>query len=367
VRVFGQDLDVLRSKAEEVRRLLSGVRGVVSPQLDLPAAQPTIEIEVNLAAAQHYGIKPGDVRRASATLLSGLVAGSLFEDQKVFDVVVLGAPSIRDSLSSIQNLLIDTPSGGHVRIRDVAQVRIRPDPVVIRHDNVSRRVDVTANVSGRDPRSVVAEIRGKLGGVSFPMEYHAEVLQQYAQQDSNRSGTWALVGVAAAVIALLLQAAFGSWRLAGLVLLALLLAPAGGVVAAYLYGDFSLGSLVGLFAVWVLAVRQVVALVSRYRQGPADGGVRAVLDASEERFAPILKTAFATGAAVLPMVLLGRVAGLEMLRPLAVVILGGLVTSTLLSLYVIPALFVRYSGRPAPPPEREPRPVVAEDLRGARS
>jgi CzcA family heavy metal efflux pump len=362
VRVFGLDMDMLRTKADEVRRLMAGVPGVVSPQVDLPAQQPTIEIEVDLAAAQRFGIKPGDVRRATATLLSGLIAGSLYEDQKVFDVLVLGVPSTRDSLSAIQNVLIDTPSGGHVRVKDVAQVRVRPDPVIIRHDNVSRRVDVTANVRGRDLRSVVADIRTRLGGVSFPVEYHAEVLQQYAQESANRTGAWALTGVVLAVILLLLQAAFRSWRLAALVLVALFAAPAGGVLAASATGNgFSLGSLVGLFAVWVLAVRQVVVLIWRYGRDPGERGVEDVVSHTAERFVPVLKTALATGLAVLPMAVLGNVAGLEMLRPLAIVVLGGLVTSTLVSLFVVPAVFVAYSGRMARQP-RQPVPVAVPSL-----
>ncbi|HKT03006.1 MAG TPA: efflux RND transporter permease subunit [Rugosimonospora sp.] len=343
VRVFGLDLDVLRAKAEEVRRLVAGVPGVVAPHVDAPAQQPTIEIEVDLAAAQRYGIKPGDVRRATATLLSGLVAGSLFQDQKVFDVVVLGTPSTRDSLSSVRDLLVDTPGGGHVRVGDVAKVQIRPDPVVIRHDSVSRRVDVVADVRGRDPRAVAADIRARLAGVSFPTEYHAEVLQQYAQQGADRAGSWGLVAAAVIVIILLLQAGLGSFRLAGLVLLASLAAPAGGVLAASLTdrGGASLGSLVGLLAVWALAVRQLLALAWACRDGTGEGGS----GAAKERFAPVLKTSLAAAAAVLPLVLAGRVAGLEMLRPLAIVVLGGLVTSTLLVLFVAPALFVTYSGR----------------------
>jgi CzcA family heavy metal efflux pump len=336
VRVFGPQMDVLRSKAEQIRQLMSGVPGVVTPQVDTPPEQPTIEIEVNLTTAQRYGIKPGDVRRATAVLLSGLVAGSLFENQKVFDVVVLGTPSTRDSVTSIQNLVIDTPSGGHVRVGDVADVRVRPNPAVIQHDNVSRRVDVLADVRGRDAGSVAADIRARLAGIGFPEEYHAEVLQQSAQQGVNRTTTGALVGVVAALILLLLQVAFGSWWRAALVFVGLLAAPVGGILAARLDGGMvSLGSVVGVFAVWVLAARQVIALAWHARRAPDGVDERQI---AGERFAPVLKSTLATGLFALPMVFLGHVAGLEMLRPLAVVVLGGLVSSTLLTLFVVPAL-----------------------------
>jgi CzcA family heavy metal efflux pump len=345
VRVFGTDLDTLRTKAEEVRALLSHVDGLVAPKLDLPPEQPTIEIEVNLAAAERYGIKPGDVRRSTAALLSGLVAGSLFEEQKVFDVVVLGAPSVRESLTSVQNLLIDTPDGGHVLLKDVANVQIKAEPAVIAHDAVSRRVDITANVSGRSVNAVVADIKDKLAGVNFPVEYHAEVLGGYADKAANRQRTWALVGAAAIAILLLLQAAFGSWRLASLLILILPLAPVGGVLAAIVSGGaISLGSLVGLFAVWALAARNGIQLIKHYQHLEQDDGepfgVGLVLRGTSERFAPIVKTALATALAVLPLVFLGNIAGLELLHPLAVVVLGGLVTSTLLSLFVIPALYL---------------------------
>ncbi len=139
-----------------------------------------MEIEVDLAAAQRYGLKPGDVRRAAATLLSGIQVGNLFEEQKVFDVVVWSTPETRSSLTSIRDLLIDTPGGGQVRLGDVAQVRIVPAPTVIRHDAVKRYLDVVVNVVERDLGAVAADIERRLQEIKFPLEYHAEVLGEYA-------------------------------------------------------------------------------------------------------------------------------------------------------------------------------------------
>jgi Cu/Ag efflux pump CusA len=331
VRVYGQDLDVLRGKAEEVRRLLAATTGVAAPRIDLPPDEPTVEIEVNLAAAQQYGIRPGDVRRETAILLSGLQAGSLFEDQKIFDVVVWGVPAARQSLTSIRELLIDTPSGGHVRLKDVADVRIRSNPTVIQHDKVSRRVEVTASVRGRDAADVATDVRTKLKGLTFPLEYHAEVL---ATGSAKRAGTSNLaVGLAVGAVILmllLLQSAFGSWRLAFAFLLALPLALVGGLLAALVGGvGLQLGSLLGLFLVGCVAVRNGVLLVASYRRG----------DHREERGAPVLVTAATIALVLLPVLLFGSVSGAEMLYPLAVVALGGLVTSTLFSLFVVPALY----------------------------
>jgi Cu/Ag efflux pump CusA len=369
VRVYGTDLAQLRSKAEEIRNVLAGVSGVRSPSIDLPPMQPTIEIEVNLAAAERYGLKPGDVRRSAAVLLSGLVAGSLYEDQKVFDVVVIGAESARDNLTSIQNMLIDTPDGGHVPLRNVAAVRITPGPAVIEHDAVSRRVDVSGTITGRSVDAVAADVRAKLATLSFPVEYHAEVLDGHAQQISAQRNAWAVAAAAAIAVLLLLQAAFGSWRLAFLTLLTLLLAPAGGVFAAVLDGPFSLGSLVGLFAVWVLATRNAVQLIAHgqrlRRQDGAVFGPELVLQATRERFGPVVKSTLLTAAAVLPMVVFGSVAGLEILHPMAVVILGGLVTSTLLSLFVLPALYLRFGTGRDLPAESGERPPDEPDSGGA--
>ncbi len=369
VRLYGTDLAALRNKSEEIRALLAGIPGVSSPTVDLPPMQPTIEIEVNLAAAQNYGLKPGDVRRSAAVLLSGLVAGSLFEDQKVFDVVVLGAESVRDNLTSVQNLLIDTPDGRRVPLKAVADVRLTAGPSVIEHDAVSRRVDVSGTVTGRSVEDVAADVRARLAGVDFPVEYHAVVLDGYAQQTSSHRATLALAAAAAIAVLLLLQAAFSSWRLAFLAILTLLLAPAGGVFAALLDGPFSLGSLAGLFAVWTLATRNVILLISRgQRLRQADGAVfgpELVLQATRERFAPVVKTALVTAAAMLPMVVFGSVAGLEILHPLAVVVLGGLVTSTLLSLFVLPALYLHFGAGSDRDAERDGRAVDEPDSDGA--
>jgi Cu/Ag efflux pump CusA len=347
VRVFGKDIDTLRGKAEEVRRLLATVPGVVAPKLDLPPNEPTIEIEVNLAAAARLGIKPGDVRRATATLLSGLTAGSLFEDQKVFDVVVLGVPSVRDNLSDVQNLLIDTPSGGHVRLRDVADVRIRPDPTVVAHDNVSRRVDITAAVNGRDPAAVATDIKHRLTAVTFPVEYHAEVIGPTTPQWMDRAQAGVLVLAVTVAVFLLLQAAFGSWRIAWLLIVTLPLAPVGGLFTALLvHPGLSVGALLGLAGVWALAVRNGVLLVRRWQALEVDEGEpfgwKLVLRGTGERLAPVLMSATATAVAMLPMVFLGDRAGLELLRPLAIVVLGGLVTSTALSLFLLPVVYLHF-------------------------
>jgi CzcA family heavy metal efflux pump len=351
VRVYGQNLDVLRGKAEEVRRLLAGVDGTADQQVERMVEEPTLEIEVDLVKAQQYGIKPGDVRRAAATMLSGIQVGSLFEEQKVFDVVVWGPPEVRRSLTDISQLLVDRPGGGHVELGKVADVRIKPALAVIRHDAVSRSIDVTAAVRGRGYDAVMADVQQGLGDVQFPLEYHAEVLGDHAEQQAIKQRVLGVAAIAAILILLLMQAALGSWRLAGAAFLTLPMALVGGVLALLASGgELSLGSLVGFVLVLAIAARNGVTLVSHLQHLERDQGQPPgpglVMRGALERLGPVLLTALATGLALVPLVVGGNVPGQELLQPMAVVVLGGLVTATLLNLFVTPALYLRFGSSP---------------------
>ena len=192
VRLFGQDSDVLAREASRVRDIISTVDGVVDPQVDVPTVTPTIEIEVNLDRAQAWGLNPGDVRRTEATLLQGIQVGSIFQLQKVFDVVVQGTPSVRGSIDEVRKLLIDRPGGGHVTLGEVADVRVAESPSVIRRDAVSRRLDVQADISGRDVAAVVSDIENRLAEMDFALEYHAEVLDEQPGRDRVRAASAAM-------------------------------------------------------------------------------------------------------------------------------------------------------------------------------
>jgi CzcA family heavy metal efflux pump len=345
VRVFGEESTALRAEAEKVRKAISEVDGVVDSHVTLPVEEPTLEIQPNLATAQRYGIKPGDVRRAAATMLSGINVGNLFEEQKVFDVVVWSTPETRRSLDDIRGMLIDTPSGGHVRLGDVAQVKFVSTPNLIEREAVSRYLDVGASVRGRDVASVRSDVEQRLKQVQFPLEYHAEVRGEFAGQQAAESRRAALAAAAAIGILFLLQAAFRSWRLATGVFVALPAALVGGVLAAFANGAIvSLGAIIGLLTLLAIAVRNGVTLITHYRaleqhEGDAfSSGL--VLRGTRERFAPIVTTALTTALAFLPFALRGPIAGLEIVHPMAVVILGGLVVSTAFSLFGVPSLYL---------------------------
>jgi Cu/Ag efflux pump CusA len=356
VRVFGQNLDVIRREAEKVRTLVSQVDGVVDPRIDQPVTQPTVEVEVNLAKARRFGIKPGDVRRSAATLVSGLNVGSVFEEQKVFEVVVWGTPETRRSIDDVRNLLIDAPGGRYVRLGSVANVRMSETPIAIERDAVSRYLDIEANVSGRSLSDVAGEIEDRLRGAAFPLEYHAEVLTHTTASEIGAMRILLAAIAALLAIFLLMQAAFMSFRLALLGTLVLPVALVGGALAALINGaDLSLGAAIGFFGLFALAARNTVIMIRHFqdleRQAGERFGIGLIRRGTRERLAPILATASAAAVAAIVFIVLGSRPGLEILSPMAAVVLGGLVTTTLLSLFVLPALYLRFGGRE---PERAP-------------
>jgi CzcA family heavy metal efflux pump len=354
VRIFGPERDVLRRLAQGVEQTLARVDGLVDVQVEGQVEEPQVEIKVNLAAAERHGLKPGDVRRQTATVFAGLSVGSLYEAQKVFDVVVWGAPETRQNLTNIREFLLETPMGGRVRLGEVAEVRIAPTPTVIQHDAISRRIDVVANVhSGRDQGAVVREVNRRLQDVKFPLEYHAELKGEYVERQAAQKRILDVAIAAALGIFLLLQAAFRSWRLALVAFVTLPMALVGGVLAAFAGGSIlSLGALIGFLALLGVTARSGILLLKHYQHLEQHGGEPfgpgLVLRGTREQCAPIVMTATTIGVALVPLMLFGAMAGIEIVHPMAIVILGGLVTSTLLTLFVVPALYLRFGRSPEP-------------------
>lgn len=352
VRIYGPDLEILRTKADEVRDALEGIDGIVDLKKELHADIPQVDIEVDLTAAQRYGIKPGDVRRASAFLLQGEEVGDIFQGGKTYDVNVWSIKETRSNPLSIGELLINTPSGTHVRLEDVADVRIVPSPNVVEREGQSRKIDVSANVKGRDLGSVARDVQSALRGVEFPLEYRAEVLGEYAERQAAQRNLLLAGGVAVLGIFFLLFTSFGKWRLAILGFVTLPWALVGGVLAAYAFsgGSLSLGSLVGLLTILGIATRNGIMMISHFQHLEEEEGMPfgrdLVMRGAEERIAPIMMTALTTGLALVPLVIAGNIPGQEIEYPMAIVILGGLVTSTVLNLFVVPSLYLRFGHEP---------------------
>ncbi len=349
VRVYGHDLKTIRAKAEEIKEILSKIDGVDDPKVEAPDDKTTIEVKVDLDKARAYGLKPGDVRRAASAMVAGITVGGLFEDQKVFDVVVWGAPEIRANVESIRDMLIDaeTPKGTQVRLADVADVRTVSAPGVIKRQGVSRRIDIGANVIGRDLASVSREVARRIKDVAFPFEYHAQVLGEHFSRRSAIKPLRQYALAAAVVSILILQVALGSWRLALLSIISIPVTLAGCLLATVIGGGtLSLGTLLGFVAALGLSARNGITLVHHFHylervEGMAFGAElveRGVL----ERFRAIIASAVSVGLFFLPFLVMGNVAGLEIVHPMAVAILGGVVTSTILTLVTVPSMYLRF-------------------------
>jgi CzcA family heavy metal efflux pump len=347
VRIYGPDLDVLRDQAAQVGAAISKVEGVVDLKVEPQVNIPQLEVKVDLAKAQQHGLTPGEVRRAAQTMVLGTKVGEIYEQQKIFDVVVWGAPHIRRDPTSMRRMEVQTPRGDLIPLEAVADVRIGPAPNSIKREGASRRIDVGFHVKGRALGDVVTDAKAALAKVEFPTGFHPEVLGEYAEREaaSARINTLGLLSVIG--IVLILFTAFGSTRLTVLMFLTLPFALVGGVLAALLTGGvLSLGSLVGFVTVLGIAARNGIMLMSHYQHLEDEEGMtfgpELVLRGSVERLAPILMTVLTTSLALIPLVIAGERPGHEIEHPMAVVILGGLVTSTVLNLVFVPALYLAF-------------------------
>ena len=346
VRIYGQDLELLREKAEEVNGILADIPGVIENHVDLQEDVPQVQVEVDLDAAERHGLKPGDVRRAAAWLVAGEEAGDIFRGGKAYDVQVWSLPKTRKNLTDLRNLSLDTPAGGHVRLKDVADVTIVSTPNVIHHEGLFRNIDVGANVSaGSDLGAVVGELEDRLEDIKWPTEFRSEMLGEFTERQAAQSRLLMFAVAAAIGIFFILQASFGNWRLATLAFVTLPIALVGGVIAAYLGGGvISLGSLVGFLTVLGIVARNGIMLISHYQhlekhEGMAFGP-ELILRGAKERVVPIMMTVLTTGLVLIPLIVAGEIPGQEIEHPMAVVILGGLVTATLLNLFVVPTLYL---------------------------
>jgi Cu/Ag efflux pump CusA len=350
VRVYGQDLATLRELAHEVEAKLLEIEELTEVHVELLVDVPQIEIDVDLERANFYGLSPGDIRRQAAFLIAGLEAGDIHTPSRTYDVQVWTSADQRDSLTDLENLLIDTPDGGYVRLIDVADVVIAPIPNGIYHENLARRLDIDANLKddSEDLGSAVRAVEEALQTINFPVGYHAELKGEYAERQAASNRILGAGIVATLVIFFLLRVSLGNWRLAIMSFLSLPMAVVGGILAAYIAseGILSLGSLVGFLTILGIAARNGIMLISHYQhleeQEGVPFGLDLVLRGARERIAPILMTALTAGLALAPLVIAGDIPGHEIEHPMAIVILGGLVTSTLVNLFIVPSLYLQF-------------------------
>ena len=358
VRIYGEDLDLLRAKAAEIEDQMARVEGLTEVHTELLVDIPQVDITVDLDRASEYGVKPGDVRRQAGYLLAGEEAGDIHTANRTFDVNIWSAPEHRDSMTDIYNLPIETPDGGRVALQDIAEVAIVPTANAVNRENLARRIHIEADLSGVDLATAVDSVEDILDDTEFPTGYYPELLGEFAERQQASQNLFRVSLLAGLLIFALLYISYNSLRLAVLSFFALLTALVGGVYAASLFGGIlSLGSLVGFLTVLGIAARNGIMLINHYQHLEEHEGMEfgpeLVLRGAKERVAPILMTALTTGLALVPLVMSGNLPGHEIEYPMAIVILGGLMSSTLVNLFIVPSLYLLIGRRKVEPEEAE--------------
>jgi Cu/Ag efflux pump CusA len=345
IKIYGADLDRLLEKGQQVEQIMAGIKGVTDLQLEQQIRVPEIRINVNREHAARHGLNAGDVLEVAQIAFNGEHVSKVIEGQKSFDLFVWFDEASRRDTQAMRGVLIDGHKDFKIPLSQVAEVALENRPYLINRERVQRRIAVQANVVGRDLGTVIAEAQEKIAKqVNLPAGYFVEYGGQFeSQQQATRVLlTYGLVALVA--IFVLLFKAFNSARASFLVMANLPLALIGGVAAIFLTDRImSVPSMIGFIGVFGIAARNGIILVSRYRQLRAEGKSQeeVVIEGSKERLAPVLMTAAAAALGLLPL-LFGDIAGKELERPMAQVILGGLFTSTFLNMIVVPVLYLKY-------------------------
>jgi CzcA family heavy metal efflux pump len=357
VKVFGEDLDTLRSLGSRVEAAMRDVDGVVDLSMEQQAQVPTLRVEFDRDAIARHGLRVSDVAGALELGTSGRVVGQVLEGFYSFDLLVRVGPQEAASAETIAETLVDTPGGAKLPLRALATLREDRSPNFISRENVQRKLVVMCNVAGRDVGGVVEDVKRAVSEqVALPSGYYVEYGGQFESAEATTKLLSFLGALIVAGIAGLLYFMFRSLRDTVLVMVNLPLALIGGVVGVFLAGGtLSVASLIGFITVFGVAARNGIMLVSHIRHLQRAEGVsdfrEAVRRGALERLAPIVMTALAAGLALVPLALGGDRPGNEILTPMAVVILFGLLSSTLLNMLVVPALFLRF-GQAASPAQR---------------
>jgi len=349
IKIFGADMNILRQKATEVEALIKTVRGVVDARIQQTAGAPQMTIQVDRDQASRYGLSVERIKEVVETALEGRTVTTILKDQKEYKVFVRLEERFRDSVDKIGSLLLDTPTGARIPLSLVAQITRTVGPSDIPRENMVRLCQVFCSVSGRDMGSVVREIKEKLKQIEFPRDYFVVFGGKYEKQEALMRQMAMVFGISALLVFMLLYMGFKSIRHAVLIILTIPLGLMGGIMALFLTRHtFNVSSLIGLVVHFGLSVQKGVILVD-YLNHLRDQGMpleEVTLEAGRVRMRPVLMTASCASLAVLPLAI-GWGAGAEMQQPMAIVLIGGLITSTLLTLIILPSLYglvERYRG-----------------------
>ncbi|MEY1662307.1 efflux RND transporter permease subunit [Isoalcanivorax beigongshangi] len=348
IKLFGPDLTVLATQGQAIEQLVQRIPGTRDVALEQIGGEAQLVVRPQRAALSRLGLSVADVMGLVRDGLGGQQAGQIIQGNERYDISVRLAADARSDLEQIGNLRLRAASGALVRLSDVATLAIESGPPQVRRDDVQRRVVVQANVEGRDMGSVVADIRAGIEReLSLPAGYTVDIGGQFENQQRAQQRLLLIVPVSLLLIALLLYIAFQSLPQALLILINVPLATVGGVLALWLSGQYlSVPSAVGFITLFGVAVLNGVVMVESINQRRSDGLTldQALFDGARSRLRPVLMTALTSALGLIPMLLASGI-GSEIQRPLATVILGGLVSATLLTLVVLPVLYPLFSKR----------------------
>lgn len=353
IKIFGPDMPTLKAKADEVAVIVSTVKGVSDLQAEPLVGVPEVRIRFDRQAAVRYGVKIDDLRTMVTTAFRGTVVSQIYEGQRVYNLLVRYEDAARADIEEIRNTLIDAADHTKIPLKTVAQVTMESGLRAIKHEGVARVTFVQCNVSDRDVVGFVQEVRDKVTRrVTLPPGYYLVYGGEFASEEQARNEMVTAGLVATVGIVLLLFYAFGSARLTAVIMVNLPLAWIGGIAAAFVTGGrLSIGSLIGLVTLFGITTRNGIMLISHYEHLRGVEGLPfgrdLILRGAAERLVPILMTALVTGLGLLPIAFFPHRAGHEIEQPMAVVILGGLITSTLLNMVVVPILYAKLRRREA--------------------
>jgi cation efflux system protein involved in nickel and cobalt tolerance len=345
VKIFGPDLTQLRTIGQQVEAQMQTVDGIVDLQLEPQIPIPQIQIKFDRAAASRYGLTVGALSDTIETALNGRVVSQVLENQQTFDLLVWLKPDARNNLDLIKNLLVDRPDGGKIPLAQVAQIANGTGPNTINREKVSRLIVVAANVKGRDLRSIITELQSKIKqSVQLPAGYYIQYGGQFEAEERATQNILVFSAIAFVAITILMYLLIKSIPSTLAIMINLPIGLVGGLFAVAMTGGvLSVASLVGFVTLFGVAIRNGLLLVDNYNTKFAEGMPlkELLIKGSMERLNAILMTAFTSALGLAPLVFFGG-SGKEILQPLSIVVLGGLFTSTALTLLIIPAMYCRF-------------------------
>lgn len=342
VKIFGDDLTVLKQKADEIARVANGIAGASDIKLERVSGQQYLDVQIHRKIIARHGLNVADVQAIIETAIGGKVATQIYEGERRFNMVLRFPVAYRDDVEAIRDIELISPNGAKVPLRELAKIEVHDGPAQISRENAKRRIVVGINVQGRDLGGFVAELQQRVGtSVSLPSGYYLEWGGQFQNMDRAMKHLMIIIPITIAAIFFLLFLLFSSLRLASLIMLVLPFASVGGVLALWVTGEYlSVPASVGFIALWGIAVLNGVVLVSYIRNLRDEGMecIAALKHACQQRFRPVMMTGLVAMLGLIPF-LFSTGPGSEVQKPLAIVVIGGLITSTLLTLVVLPTLY----------------------------